>query len=445
MAVHYEPPRQNRGGSLRELLMSENQGPSFGSQLGNVLSQEFARQQAAKDQQAQMLAEQQQKAQQGALFAQLLSGGMGGGGGNFNGGAMGPQGSMSPEQMKLSAARSMQQAEAQQQAAKPIPFHQIPWEEIAQKAVAGNLPKSDILALHKEHEEAIARAQNQELQKENNEIKRERNEISREAPSRAALTKRLGEIKEEGKQAKINHKNYKTLLALSKSGEVREGVAGRISKLLKINDIFSTPATQVADKMISQINTINLTGTGQRGIAIYKELEKGQLSTNMDKESFDYIAQAGSSIAEANSLFADVVDKIADKYQAEGKQIPLNIESIAMKNLEPQLKKLDKEADKSLDDFLGSLNKQNNASKGNAKFPIPQGANFGSLLINPNNLSQKDVYLGNNNVISEDIFRKASDMLEKQAPATQNKGRKVINRELGFNLVSDGKNWNISQ
>ena len=62
MAVHYEPPRQNRGGSLRELLMSENQGPSFGSQLGNVLSQEFARQQAAKDQQAQMLAERNVRA-----------------------------------------------------------------------------------------------------------------------------------------------------------------------------------------------------------------------------------------------------------------------------------------------------------------------------------------------------------------------------------------------
>ena len=141
-----------------------------------------------------------------------------------------------------------------------------------------------------------------------------------------------------------------------KSGNVIQGPAHSILKSLKLNNIFTTDATQLVEKMTQGAFNEEFKGfskiSGRPSQLIFQEMAKGYANLRNTPLALEFLAHTKVNEKKADNLVIDKVHELANAYKALGKPYPSEMKLDAIKMVQPQIDTLVKDSNNFLKETL---------------------------------------------------------------------------------------------
>lgn len=229
--------------------------------------------------------------------------------------------------------------------------------------------------------------------REKEELQREGLRIREEAPERKIVTEEAKKIRDRARTADQKIADYKSLKKLAESGELRTGYARQLLDRFGLAGFWQQPASDVAEKLIGDINLASLTDVSTPGRVTARMLEqiaKTNPSLMMTDDGMKYTADVRIIGEKIQKQINAELNKI--KQENKGKPLPLDAVDKAIDRAQPKINALHK--------------KQQNLVEKIIEQKQPQKKLFDTL-----------------------------------PDASKYKGKRIQDTETGKILTSDGSNW----
>lgn len=141
-----------------------------------------------------------------------------------------------------------------------------------------------------------------------------------------------------------------------RSGSVIMGPTHTVLKALKLNDVFTTDATMMVEKMTQGAFNEEFKGfskiSGRPSQLIFQEMAKGYASLKSKPLVLEFLAHTKANEKKADNLVIDKVHELAKAYRSLGKPYPSEMKLDAIKMVQPQIDELVKDSNNFLKETL---------------------------------------------------------------------------------------------